>query len=82
MITIVGKSPVLATGATIPLSQAVRAGDFLFLSGQLGLDDSGKIMAEDIEMSDTTSYCPPRNRSCTGGWSTRYDYQNQCLVNR
>lgn len=49
MITVIGKSPVLASGATIPLSPAVRAGDLLFLSGQLGLDEAGKPVGDDIE---------------------------------
>lgn len=39
-----GSFPRLASGATIPLSKAVRAGDFIFLSGQLGLDDSGRLV--------------------------------------
>lgn len=43
-----GGSPVLASGETVPLSGAVRAGDFLFVSGQLGLDDQGKLVGADI----------------------------------
>ena len=31
-----------------PFSQAVRAGDFIFLSGQVGLDASGKLVAGGI----------------------------------
>lgn len=48
MITVVGKSPVLSNGRTIPLSPAVQAGGLLFLSGQLGMDDSGKVVGDDI----------------------------------
>lgn len=40
-----GRYPQLASGATIPLSKAVRAGDFVFLSGQLGLDEYGRLVA-------------------------------------
>jgi 2-iminobutanoate/2-iminopropanoate deaminase len=32
-----------------PFSQAVRAGDFLFLSGQVGLDSSGKLVGGGVE---------------------------------
>ena len=35
-----------APAAVGPYSQAVRAGDFLFVSGQLGIDPSTKRMAE------------------------------------
>ena len=48
MISAIGNKPVLASGDTLPLSPAVRAGDFLFISGQLGLDDDGKLVGEDI----------------------------------
>jgi 2-iminobutanoate/2-iminopropanoate deaminase len=48
MISAIGKSPTLANGTTIPLSPAVRAGDFLFLSGQLGLDENSRLVGDDI----------------------------------
>lgn len=48
MISVIGTSPTLPSGATIPLSPAVRAGDFLFLSGQLGLTTSGELIGNDI----------------------------------
>ncbi len=48
MISAIGTSPTLPSGATIPLSPAVRAGDFLFLSGQLGLTASGELIGNDI----------------------------------
>lgn len=48
MIETLGSSPVLANGDKIPLSPAVRAGDFLFISGQLGLDEEGRIAADDV----------------------------------
>lgn len=46
--TILGGRFTLADGTPLPLSKAVRAGDFVFLSGQLGLDEHGRI-AEGIE---------------------------------
>ena len=48
MISVIGTRPTLPNGAVIPLSPAVRAGDLLFLSGQLGLGDDGKLVGEDI----------------------------------
>jgi 2-iminobutanoate/2-iminopropanoate deaminase len=44
----IGKPMVLANGMTVPLTPAVRAGDLVFVSGQLGLDDKGALVAEDI----------------------------------
>ena len=32
---VIGK-PIVINGKTIPLSKAIKAGDFVFLSGQLG----------------------------------------------
>jgi 2-iminobutanoate/2-iminopropanoate deaminase len=48
MIERLGGSPTLASGERIPLSNAVRAGDLLFISGQLGLDDQGRLAATDV----------------------------------
>ncbi|WP_206362862.1 RidA family protein [Stenotrophobium rhamnosiphilum] len=48
MIQYIGKPMVLANGSTVPLTPAVRAGDFVFASGQLGLDDKGVLVADDI----------------------------------
>ena len=44
----IGSFPKLASGATLPLSRAVRCGPFLFLSGQLGLDEAGRLVAGGI----------------------------------
>jgi 2-iminobutanoate/2-iminopropanoate deaminase len=48
MIEAIGKPRALANGLVIPLTPAIRAGDFLFVSGQLGLDDCGAVVAADI----------------------------------
>ena len=37
---IIGTPLHLPNGNSLPLSRAVKAGDFLFLSGQLGVDDN------------------------------------------
>lgn len=52
--TILGGRFTLADGTPLPLSKAIRAGDFVFLSGQLGLDENGRI-AEGIEAQ--TQHC-------------------------
>jgi reactive intermediate/imine deaminase len=46
---IIGGELKLADGKALPLSKGVRAGEFVLLSGQLGLDASGKLSGEDIE---------------------------------
>ncbi len=46
---IIGGQLKLADGRCLPLSKAVRAGDFVMLSGQLGLDAGGRLVGEDIE---------------------------------
>ncbi|HEY1076141.1 MAG TPA: RidA family protein [Fontimonas sp.] len=48
MIQSIGQPVVLANGATIPLTPAIRAGDFVFVSGQLGLDEQRAVVSEDI----------------------------------
>ncbi len=51
---ILGSPLTLPDGTPLPLSKAVRAGDFVFLSGQLGLDESGRL-ADGIEAQ--TRHC-------------------------
>lgn len=48
MIQAIGKPRTLANGLTIPLTPAIRAGDFVFVSGQLGIDDAGVVVADDV----------------------------------
>ena len=45
---IIGGQLTLPNGTSLPLSKAVRAGDYIFLSGQLGLGPDGKLVGEDI----------------------------------
>lgn len=52
--TLLGGRFTLADGTPLPLSKAIRAGDFVFLSGQLGLDENGRI-ADGIEAQ--TRHC-------------------------
>jgi reactive intermediate/imine deaminase len=46
---IIGGQLELADGTSLPLSKAVRAGDFVLLSGQMGLDAAGRLAGADIE---------------------------------
>ena len=48
MIQAIGKPRTLANGLSIPLTPAIRAGDFVFVSGQLGIDDAGVVVADDV----------------------------------
>jgi reactive intermediate/imine deaminase len=52
--TILGGRFTLADGTPLPLSKAIRAGDFVFLSGQLGMDEQGRV-AEGIAAQ--TEHC-------------------------
>ena len=52
---IVGGQLSLGDGTKLPLSKATRAGDFLFLSGQLALGDDGQLKGTDI--STQTERC-------------------------
>lgn len=45
---IIGGQLALADGKKLPLSKAARAGDFVFLSGQLGMDANAKLVGDDI----------------------------------
>jgi 2-iminobutanoate/2-iminopropanoate deaminase len=44
-----GSNPVLPDGRRIPLSAAVRAGDFLFVSGQVPVGPDGRIVSSGFE---------------------------------
>ena len=43
-----GAPPQLSNGAVVPLSPGFISGDFLFLSGQLAFENTGKISEGDI----------------------------------
>ncbi len=45
---IIGGPLKLADGRVLPLSKAIRAGGFVFLSGQLGLTAEGKLAGPDV----------------------------------
>lgn len=45
---IIGGQLALADGTKLPLSKAARAGDFVFLSGQLGMGPDAKLVGNDI----------------------------------
>lgn len=47
---IIGGSLTLADGTALPLSKGVRAGNFVFLSGQLGLLPQGGLAGSTIEV--------------------------------
>ncbi len=42
----IGKQPVLSDGTKVPISPAIREGNLIFLSGQLGMDDEGKVVSD------------------------------------
>lgn len=46
---VIGGQLKLADGKALPLSKAVRAGEFVLLSGQLGIDHAGQLAGTDIE---------------------------------
>lgn len=41
-------APIAVGGKAVPISQAVRAGDLLFVAGQLGVDDTFEVVSDDI----------------------------------
>ncbi|MSR15785.1 MAG: RidA family protein [Gammaproteobacteria bacterium] len=46
----IGGALTLAEGTILPLSKGMRAGDFVFLSGQLGLTGQGRLAGPGIEV--------------------------------
>jgi len=46
---VIGGALALADGKCLPLSKAIRAGDFVFLSGQLGINAHGQLAGNTIE---------------------------------
>lgn len=49
MIEFLGGEGSGAAKSAMPLSHAVRAGDFVFVSGQVPTDDSGAVVAGNVE---------------------------------
>ena len=58
---VIGGQLTLGNGTKLPLSKAVRAGDFVFLSGQLAMDADGQVVGKEIETQ--TRYCIENCRS-------------------
>ena len=50
---IIGGQLQLGNGTKLPLSKAARAGDFIFLSGQLALGEDGQLFGDDIATQTT-----------------------------
>jgi len=48
-VEMLGQSPIASDRQLRPLSPATRAGDFVFVSGQVPTDDEGQIVAGGIE---------------------------------
>jgi reactive intermediate/imine deaminase len=48
-VELLGQSPVASDRQARPLSPATRAGDFVFVSGQVPTDDQGQVIAGGIE---------------------------------
>jgi reactive intermediate/imine deaminase len=48
-IEMLGQSPVASDRQTRPLSPATRAGDFVFVSGQVPTDEQGQVIVGGIE---------------------------------
>jgi 2-iminobutanoate/2-iminopropanoate deaminase len=48
MIERLGLKPASGGGSQLPIAPAVRAGDFVFVSGQVGFDASGALVAGGI----------------------------------
>lgn len=55
MIQFLNSHPVLPSGAKIPLSTAAIAGDWVFLSGQLALDENWTLVEGDIGQQTQTA---------------------------
>ena len=48
-VELIGAPPVASDRQTRPLSPATRAGDFVFVSGQVPVDDAGEVVCGGIE---------------------------------
>lgn len=64
--TVIGP-PIIMNGKPVPISQAVVAGDFLFVAGQLGVDENFEIVAEDIEMQTRRALANLKTQLKAGG---------------
>lgn len=65
-------------GTTLPFSEAVRAGDMLYLSGQIGLDASGKLVAGGIKAE--TKQTMDNIGEALAHYGSSFDRIAQCTV--
>ena len=49
VVEMLGQSPIASDRQARPLSPATRAGDFVFVSGQVPTDDQGQVIVGGIE---------------------------------
>ena len=49
-VELLGQAPIASDRLARPLSPAVRAGDFVYVSGQVPTDDAGQVVLGGIEM--------------------------------
>lgn len=67
--TVIGAPIVFGDGTKAPISQAVRAGDFLFVAGQLGVGDDFRVVGPDIAVQARQALANLEQRLNDGGSS-------------
>jgi reactive intermediate/imine deaminase len=64
---VIGDPIVFSDGTPAPISQAVRAGEFLFVAGQLGVDENFTVIGDDIESQTRQTLKNLKQRLLDGG---------------
>jgi len=69
--TVIGSPIVFSDGTKAPISQAVRAGGFLFVAGQLGVDADFRVVGGDIASQARQALRNLEQRLADGGSSVQ-----------
>ncbi len=70
--------PNMPAGMQLPFSESVRAGDMLYLSGQIGTDSSGKLVAGGVRVE--TRQLMDNIGAALGRGGSSFDRVVQCTV--
>lgn len=68
-VEMLGQAPLASDRLARPLSPATRAGDFVFVSGQVPTDDQGQVIAGGIEAQTRQVFKRIENALALGGCS-------------
>jgi len=80
VFTVIQAEPVSGVAAGIPTSQAIRAGDFVFLSAQFASDENGQIVSGSIETETRLTFANIQGLLAKAGLALSDIVQVRCYL--